>query len=259
MSFMKVGGKAILRKKTTETTATITAGVMNLNGTVTASTGYSYTQKISVKADDVIWYKNQNNGTAANYRYITAYNGETAVSSLGYDPGAQTNVPFIVPEGVDGIIITSGNTAYTIVRTTGDAYEKVFMFNDDGAVLESHIWNGKVTELVNQEIRNTSAIGKPDQPIDFSDFAINSLRINNTLDQAVNIRFYQEDVTSNPQQLSDINGNFIGFTVPANKKGIIVTADDLPILNYLNKLRIYMKCDTSPTTGAIQINVVSRR
>ena len=259
MSFLKVGGKAIIRKNTVETLATLTAGVMNLNGEVTASTGYSYTQKISVKPDDVIWYKNQNNGAAANYRYITAYKGNTAVSSLGYNPGAYTDTPYIVPEGVDGIILTCGNTAYTIVRVTGDAYEKVFMFNEDGSVLENHVWYGKVTELVNEEIRNTSAMGKPQQPVDFSDFAINSLRINNTLDQAVNIRFYQEDVTSNPQQLSDINGNVIGFTVPANKKGIIVTADDLPILNYLNKLRIYMKCDTSPTTGSIQINVVSRR
>lgn len=259
MSFLKIGGKAIFRKNSSDTLETLTAGLMNLDGTVTTSTSYSYSQKITVKPDDVIWLKNQNNGSRANYRKIVAFNGTTAKSDLGYDPGANSNVPYIVPEGVDGVVLSGGNTAYTIVRETGDAYAKTLMLNEDGAVLESHVWDGNITQIANEQIRNTSMLYKPQQPLDVSGYAINSLRFDNTLDQPVNVKLYQDDNASSPQLLNDLNGNNIGFTVPANKKGVIVTAEDLPVLNYLTKIMLWMKCDTAPTEGALVVKVVGRR
>lgn len=259
MSFMKTGGKAILNKKTVDTLMELTAGVMNLDGTTTSSTGYSYTQKITVQPDDVIRVINQVNGTQAGFRYLTAYKGATANSALGVSNPTQAAIDYIVPEGVDGIVITQGNTARTIRRITGDAYSRVIQLNEDGALLVNNVWDGNLVEIANEEIRNTTAIPIPQKGFDVSNYAINSLRIDNTLDQSVNITFYQDDVSSNAQLLKDYTGQQIGFTVPANTKGIIVTADDFPVLNYLIKIKLYLKCTTSPTSGSIIIKVVGRR
>jgi len=258
MSFLKMGGKAILNQKTTDTLMTLTAGVMNADGTVTASTGYSYTQKFTVKPDDVVKVINKANGAQLGFRRVTCYNGNTAIASLVYENTNQDIVDYIVPEGVDGIVITQGNTARTVRIISGDQYARVIQLNGDGALLETHIWNGKRTKIIDESIRSTSAAGYPQEPFDVTGYAINSMRFTNKLDQPVTINIYDDKVGGG--RLKDMDGNYIGFTVPiTGNDPMIITADDIPVLNYLNSIRLYCVCATAPTTGTLTVEIVGRR
>lgn len=60
-----------------------------------------YTEKIAVKAGEILY----SNGTTPLIRYVCAYSGDTVVQESGLD-NTTHNAPYIVPKGIDGVVLT---------------------------------------------------------------------------------------------------------------------------------------------------------
>lgn len=91
----------------TNITPVFSDGFMNTSGIVndTGSAAYfDHTQKITVQEGDTVGaYKN---GNAYDMRFVCAFSGDTPVSIKGWDNSGSTTGPYIVPEGIDGVIIS---------------------------------------------------------------------------------------------------------------------------------------------------------
>lgn len=92
------------------------SGYMSLNGTPTASDSYKYTSKIPVKPGDTL-----SHGTGrSDYRFVTAYNGNTAIESKG----ATFASTYIVPDGVDGVVLSLYNDSVRQSESIRHKYTK---------------------------------------------------------------------------------------------------------------------------------------
>lgn len=91
----------------TDIIPTFTNGFMSTDGTVndTGSSAYfDHTQKISVQSgDEVSAFKN---GNSYDMRFVCAFSGESAVASRGWDNSGGVNAPYVVPEGIDGVVVS---------------------------------------------------------------------------------------------------------------------------------------------------------
>ena len=81
-----------------------TLGYMTLSGNISTSSSLVYTEKINVSEGDVIRvYVNGPSGLSAfAARFITAFNGNTAVASKG----AENKATYTVPSGVTSVVLT---------------------------------------------------------------------------------------------------------------------------------------------------------
>ena len=81
-----------------------TIGAINETGKeFPAYTSFNYTQKISVVKDDIISVLNTSDNPV-QMRWICAYNGNAVISESG---AADDRKSYLVPDGVDGVIITT--------------------------------------------------------------------------------------------------------------------------------------------------------
>ena len=86
-------------------------GFMGKNGSVYTGGSYDnfrYTNKIPVLPGDEFYCIGQYGWGNVNVRVITAFNGNTAIAAEGADPGL---IPYTVPNGIDGIVITVSSSA----------------------------------------------------------------------------------------------------------------------------------------------------
>ena len=81
------------------TISSVTFGYVGTNGTVVPdpSTNVYYCNRIPVNTGDVL-----TRTSGSSFRFVTAYNGETAVSASG----ATNTASYTVPDGIDGVIIS---------------------------------------------------------------------------------------------------------------------------------------------------------
>lgn len=98
-------------------------------------------------------------------------------------------------------------------------------------------------------------------PVDISDCGAVSIRISNTLD--VDVKLYiasdlPDDGTAH-YALKDINGDDYLLTIPANKSRIVISPDDVPVLQWLNSLNLAVKPSSTPTTGIVKIWLARKR
>ena len=86
-------------------------GYMNTNGDITSSNVYVHSQKISVKAGDVVSLIGKTNNIERIYtmRFICAFVGDSP--SLQDGKGVATYT-YTVPNGIDGIVVSTSATAY---------------------------------------------------------------------------------------------------------------------------------------------------
>lgn len=107
------------------------SGYYTLAGSYNSSTVLRHTQKITVNAGDVFTH---GGNETINFRYITAYNGDTAVSARG----AESSYHYVVPNGITDIIISDyvnrGDIAiYHITSTTENVliprFESIYQGN----------------------------------------------------------------------------------------------------------------------------------
>ena len=109
VSSLKESLNAVKEITVTEESETVTENIfpsltwtdnkyMGTNGTVYNGTGYRYSNKIPVSNGDVFAFANPN----FDFGYITAFNGDTAIS----DSGQQGGKTYTVPSGINSIVIT---------------------------------------------------------------------------------------------------------------------------------------------------------
>ena len=263
MRLIKMGGKYDTGEVSDSYIAKVpTSGMMELDGTVVSSSSYSYTQKISVHEDDEInAVLSSNHNSIRNIRVVTAFSGNTAIPSKGWKPDAASSETYIVPEGIDGIVISSGSgeaTSVDIKIVTENAQVRGIRVNRDGFLFEKHIWENELITVCSQyEIADTTGHPVPDTPIDISEFAIASIRIVSTLDQPLEIRFY--DDINQTRWLEDSNGDAFLFIKPVDSTMMVITPEDCPILNYLRRLKLRLSCAEAPATGIVSITLMLKR
>ena len=152
-----------------------------------------------------------------------------------------------------------------IAGKTSGAVAKGIRVDSDGKliVISEHEWTQ--TELVclnASEIRDTNVVVAKPTNNDVSRFAYISLRIVNSLDASVSIQVYDDWHVTGGSVLKDINGSTIEITVPAKEsatQNIVVTPDDLPILNLLHYLTLRVQAKTTPTSGSLSIKAYGRK
>ena len=85
-----------------------TDGYITKNGAVVSGTSYKYTERIAVQEGDIVKVHRGDN-SSINYRFLCAYNNNVAVADLG----AENSQEYIVPSGIDEIVITFSASLFT--------------------------------------------------------------------------------------------------------------------------------------------------
>lgn len=113
---IKTDFNAFIENATKETTYNLyetyttpyTDGYMDLNGGIHSSATLFYTDKIPVKAGYILRGITTDYTEAVALRFVTAFNGDVAVSSAGSDADQNT---YVVPEGIDSVVVTQRNAS----------------------------------------------------------------------------------------------------------------------------------------------------
>ena len=129
----------------------------------------------------------------------------------------------------------------------------------NGELKTMHIWEGKWNTLLSESLRNTTAIVLPETALDISDYAIASLRIRSSLDASVTLTLMTDAPNSSGRWACDANGSAITISVPVTNNVMIITADDLPVLNHLKTIQLRVKADDVPTTGTLTVWAYTKR
>ena len=121
---------------------TNTTGAVLANGTVrTDYTEFNYSQKITVVPGDILYPIS--NGNDPNFRFVCAYDGNSAVSGKGASSSVNS---YTVPDGIDGVIVsiskTLNVTKITHRHKTGEE-TKAYQINQN---LGKTNWNGSLND-----------------------------------------------------------------------------------------------------------------
>ena len=152
-----------------------------------------------------------------------------------------------------------------IAGKTSSSIAKGIRVDSDGKliVISKREWEQTALVILDgDQIRDTNAKTAKPTSNDVSSFAYISFRIINSLDADVSIQFYDDWHVTGGSVLKDINGNVIEITVPAKvsaTQNIVVTPDDLPILNLLHYLTLRVQAKTTPTSGSLSITAYGRK
>lgn len=242
---------------------TFTSGMMGTDGTVTDSSSYQYSNKISVGEGDIIYAVN-GLGNNEPSRIVTCYSNGSAVSASGRNTGGMTSDPFTVPSGIDEIILTvQNNTAKKAKILPAVARAVGIKVLPDGTVPVSlggdipvkHVWETEyIYALEDYELRDANTHEVPEsQAVDVSGYGIISLRIINTLDVPVTLGFYTDHHLTRTRYMADAEGIPIAVEIQPNTYIQMITPDDIPQLNYIRYLRVYLKANTAPTSGNVNL------
>ena len=140
-----------------------------------------------------------------------------------------------------------------------DGLVKAVASDNDGHIQTGKMWKTKVftpTNLWRKEIRDTTPI---QESIDVSEYGLISLRIRNRTDKPITIAFQLDTEANSSSGLRDYNGNKIEIVIPPNGPWLLYTPDQIPLLNYVNLLNLYVYASEAPTTGAFYLQAVAKR
>lgn len=152
-----------------------------------------------------------------------------------------------------------------IAGKTSGSTAKGIRVDSDGKliVISKREWEQTALVILDgDQIRDTNSKTAKPASNDVSSFAYISFRIVNSLDADVSIQFYDDWHVTGGGVLKDINGNAFEITVPAKVSAtqyIVVTPDDLPILNLLHYLTLRVQAKTTPTSGSLSITAYGRK
>lgn len=112
------------------------------------------------------------------------------------------------------------------------------------------------------EIRNTSAIGTTNVECPVYKYAVNAIVVQTTLNAAVNAILMDGSYLANEGYMRHIDGGIVQFDIPAKTGSAtnyyIITADDLPEIDYIRFLKLRLQAKTTPTEGSIRILVMHK-
>lgn len=144
-------------------------------------------------------------------------------------------------------------------RTSGGVAKALHVSTDGEPVVERK-WGMTDTQVFSSEIRDTnwhSTVGGT--TLDISSYPINSLRIRNTTEKAVTIRFLNDLNASNETYLNHNGSNVDIELVGTNNTYQVFTPQDIPVLNYLHYLKFQVKCTETPTSGSVVVYHCGRK
>lgn len=146
-------------------------------------------------------------------------------------------------------------------RTSGGV-AKPFLVDDNGNVGTTRTWKKTwVTIQENVEIRDTSEHNLT--AFDSSGVPMLSLRILNRLKDSdnngvpVTVRFLTDVNTSNGYGLVDTDGASKSITIQSVNDYVIITPEDMPLLNYVRYIRLSVKAQSTPTSGVVSAYAVT--
>lgn len=263
---MKIAGKYNIPTENINVELTTTDGHMTTSGVIQTSSSYMYTQKVSVVEGDKVEFKT-NPSSSGTIVGLTAFNEDTAVPESGIS--SSQVLDYTVPKNITYIVLTissalKSRSLYAYI-TRNNAVAKGVSVNSDGkivSVAEREWKQDAMIVLENSSIRDTNAITAKPSSNDVSSFAYVSLRIINSLDADISVKFYDDFHVTGGSVLEDINGNAIEINVPAKTNAthnMIVTPDDIPALNLLHYLTLRVAAKTVPTSGTLSIYAYGRK
>ena len=129
--------------------------------------------------------------------------------------------------------------------------------NENGRIITKKEWENKLILAYEMTALPTTTATIAVDAIDVSDSAAFSLRIDNTTDVGYTIGFYS-DVSSNKYGIRDIQSNVYDIDIAANTRFVAVTPDDLPIMQWMYNVRLYIMPKSVPTTGSLKIWLVKK-
>lgn len=129
--------------------------------------------------------------------------------------------------------------------------------DNSGNVKTKKTWATSIEKIVDVQTTPTSTNTIVGTLVDLSDDGSFSLRINNMLDVEIQIGFYA-DWYNHDYQMRDVNGSLIRFNIPANTRNVIVTQDDVPIMQWLTSCKVYVIPREIPTSGTLEIWAVTK-
>lgn len=269
MEFMKIGGRYVQENATIYTALTMTDGYVGVNGAISASTAYTYSQPISVQKGCVInTVSTSNHSTLQSVRVITAYKNNVAVPDAGWYPDSASTESYTVPDGVDSIVITTTKrTASQSAKIVGTIISaKGLRTDDSGALLTKangvfptkHIWEVNPVTIFNNE---SVVYGTPivSTALDVSEYAFVSLRVSSTVDAPIFIRFLTDISSGGSQWISLANGEDYVITIPNGNNLRVITLDDVPLLSTLKYLKLRINTSSSGATGNVTVIAMCKR
>lgn len=194
-------------------------GFVKLDGTTNSSSSYRKTQKISVSSGDQFTF----GGDSA--RFLTAYNGDVAVSASG----AEYATSYTVPDDIDGVIISfTPVTKPTVLRIRHSKQvikgNEIAKLDDDIQATNRKLSLKKSNNVIDQnnidsghfynlkgEINNSSAYNCTNEPISVNPTDVVRIYDGNALEVARYITAYDADM--NALQAAGVE-NSSSYTVP---------------------------------------------
>ena len=118
-------------EKTKDVPATWSDGILQVDGNVSTTSSYIYSNKIAVNEGDIIRIKRSDGADIIRGVKMCAYNGDTVITASGKSD--DFDLPITIGSGINFIAITlpaayrSGNPHYQITYTEQEATPKVYL------------------------------------------------------------------------------------------------------------------------------------
>jgi hypothetical protein len=128
----------------------------------------------------------------------------------------------------------------------------------DGSIKTKRGWKKEWVSIEqNVEIRDTTAHKCP--AIDVSDVPTFSLRILNRLGTPITLNFLTDVNQSNGYSLINMDGTKKAVTIQPSNSYIMITPEDVPLLNYIRYLRLEVTASAAPESGIFEACMVTVR
>lgn len=130
--------------------------------------------------------------------------------------------------------------------------------SSDGDISTTRTWKKEWIPIeTNVEIRDTTGHNCP--VIDVSDIPTYSLRILNRLGKPITLNFLSDVNQSNGYALLNMDATRKAVTVQPANAYIMITPEDVPLLNYIRYLRLQVTASAAPESGIFEAYMVTVR
>lgn len=142
-----------------------------------------------------------------------------------------------------------------IAGRTANGTAVPMLADTSGNISTTRVWKRAWVSVIEPtQVRDTNNV---EGTLDLRDVSMCSLRITNRLGVPVSIRFKTDINTTNGYELVDTDGASIIITVQPTNNYVIITPEDLPLLNYVQYLRVVAKASSAPESGGLEVCAVT--
>lgn len=140
---------------------------------------------------------------------------------------------------------TSGGTAVPMLA------------DSNGNIATTRTWKREWVSITSSAMEIRDASVHDIDAVDVSGIPMFSLRILNRLGVPITIKFKTDVNTSNGYGLYKTDATAIAITVAPTQSYIMITPEDLPLLNYVKLLRMTVQASETPTSGIFEAAMVT--